>query len=64
MVRIAIAIILAFTASQTFATTQWTEKTQTKYHKLINMGFDKEIAYGLIDECKNSARSPVKCIKI
>ena len=46
------------------ASQKWNEGTYKKYNHLVSMGFEPKFAVHLINECKNSAKDPVHCIKI
>lgn len=63
---IALALVTVGTiiAPNAEAKTVWTKETQRKYEKMVNMGYPKNVAKSLIDECKKSAKDPGNCVLI
>lgn len=45
-------------------TMEWTNETNKKYKKLVEIGMPKEIAKSLINNCKATARDPAHCVSI
>ena len=41
----------------------WTKETQSKYEKVVALGFNKEFTKALFEECKTTATDPSHCIK-
>jgi len=41
----------------------WTKETQSKYEKVVALGFNKEFVKALFEECKQTALDPIRCIK-
>lgn len=58
------AILIYVFMDKTHANQEWTENTYKKNAELVSLGFNPTFTVHLINECKNSALDPVRCIKI